>query len=170
MYFTPVRILSLILISLCPHYDLNLVSLRLTLVWPLWPNSDHLRHSPLLTLWGKLGTQMFRKGATHKLKPSPSDITTIRLSNSIIGPLRSPRNTSLLNVVTSPSTFSCSQLSAVFLCVAAHLVIFIYDVIDGESLIPPPYFRICPRSSNDLMLTHFVSLFQCLPLGFPFSI
>ena len=29
---------------------------------------------------------MFRKGATHKLKPSPSDITAIRLSNSVIGP------------------------------------------------------------------------------------
>ena len=35
---------------------------------------------------------MFRKGATHKLKPSPSDITTIRLSNSIIGLLKSLRN------------------------------------------------------------------------------
>ena len=28
---------------------------------------------------------MFRKGATHKLKPSPSDITAIGLSNSVIG-------------------------------------------------------------------------------------
>ena len=29
---------------------------------------------------------MFRKGATHKLKPSPSDITTNGLSNSTISP------------------------------------------------------------------------------------
>ena len=140
-----VQILSLILISLCPHYDSDLVSLYLTLVllgctevslmlyWSIpygvlsfpflvWvrmtfaciipamflsefklapnivitslflhqhvrhlqPNSDHLRHSLSLTPWGKLGTQMFRKGTTHKLKPSPSNITTIRLSNSNI--------------------------------------------------------------------------------------
>ena len=29
---------------------------------------------------------MFRKGTTHKLKPSPSDITTTGLSNSVVGP------------------------------------------------------------------------------------
>ena len=71
MYFTLVWILLLILISLGPHYNPNLVSLHLTLVWHLWPNSDHLWHSPPLTPWGKLGTQTFRKGATHKSKPSP---------------------------------------------------------------------------------------------------
>ena len=29
---------------------------------------------------------MFRKGTTHKLKPSPSDITAIGLSNSVVSP------------------------------------------------------------------------------------
>ena len=38
------------------------------------------------TLRVKLRTQTFRKGATHKLKPSPSDITTFGLSNSVVGP------------------------------------------------------------------------------------
>ena len=39
-----------------------------------------------LTLQDKLRTQTFRKGATHKLKPSPSDITAIGLSNSVVSP------------------------------------------------------------------------------------
>ena len=39
------------------------------------------------TLRDKLRTQMFRKGTTHKLKPSPSDITANGLSNSVVGPL-----------------------------------------------------------------------------------
>ena len=46
----------------------------------------------------------------------------------------------------------------------------LYDVIDGYSPILPPYFRIHPRSAIDLALTHFSSLFKCLPLGCPFSI
>ena len=72
MYFMPVRILSLILTSFRPHYDPTLVSFHPTLVWHLQPNSDHLQHLPLPTLQDKLRTQTFRKGATHKLKPSPS--------------------------------------------------------------------------------------------------
>ena len=84
MYFMPVWILSLILISFHPHYDLTLVSFHPTLVRHLRPNSDHLQHLPPLTLRDKLRTQTFRKGATHKLKPSPSDITAIGLSNSVI--------------------------------------------------------------------------------------
>ena len=92
MYFTPVWILLLILTSFHPHYDLTLVSFHPTLVRHLQPNSDHLRHLLLPTLQDKLRTQMFRKGATHKLKPSPSDITAIGLSNSVIGLLKLPRN------------------------------------------------------------------------------
>ena len=38
------------------------------------------------TLQDKLRTQTFRKGTTHKLKPSPSDITAIGLSNSVVSP------------------------------------------------------------------------------------
>ena len=87
MYFMPVQILSLILTSFRPHYDPTLVPFHPTLVRHLRPNSDHLQQLPLApTLQDKLRTQTFRKGATHKLKPSPSDITTIRLSNSVIGP------------------------------------------------------------------------------------
>ena len=87
MYFTPVHILSLILTNFCPHYNLTLVPFHPTPVQHLQPNSDHLQQLLLaLTLRDKLRTQTFRKGATHKLKPSPSDITTIGLSNSVIGP------------------------------------------------------------------------------------
>ena len=85
MYFMPVQILLLILTSFRPHYNPTLVSFCPTLVQHLRPNSDHLQHLPFPTLRDKLRTQMFRKGATHKLKPSPSDITAIGLSNSVIG-------------------------------------------------------------------------------------
>ena len=52
MYFMLVQILLLILISPHPRYDPDLVSLCPTLVWHLWPNSDHLWHSPSSTPWG----------------------------------------------------------------------------------------------------------------------
>ena len=91
MYFTPVWILSLILTSLRPHYCPTLVPFHLTLVRHLQSTTPptQLRPPPTSsapTLQVKLRTQTFRKGATHNLKPSPSDITAIRLSNSVIGP------------------------------------------------------------------------------------
>ena len=58
----------------------------------------------------------------------------------------------------------------VFACCCTLGHIRLYDVVDGESLMPPLYFRICPRSSNDLALTCFLSLFQCLLLGCLFGI
>ena len=61
-------------------------------------------------------------------------------------------------------------VSHVFACCCMLGHIHLYDVVDGESLMPPLYFRICPRSAIDLMLTHFSSLLQCLPLGCLLSI
>ena len=79
--------------------------------------------------------------------------------------------TSLPNAIVSSFTSSCSQPSVVFLHVATCLVIFL-DMMPliGLSPMPLPYFRICPRSPIDLLLTCFPSLLQCLLLGCPFSI
>ena len=71
-----------ILTSLCPHFPLWLSPSRPSLTQHLWPNSDNLQPISTHNPWVKLGTQMFRKGATHKLKPSPSDITANGLSKS----------------------------------------------------------------------------------------
>ena len=77
---------------------------------------------------------------------------------------------SLSDVVGSPSVFSCSQPSAVF-CMLPHTWSYLlYDVVDGYSQMPLPYFRIHPRSAIDLSLTHFSSLFHCLLLGCLFGI
>ena len=85
MYFMLVQILSLILTSFHPHYGLTLVPFHPTSMTPPTQLQPPLTSSAL-TLWDKLRTQTFRKGATHKLKPSPSDITAIVLSNSVISP------------------------------------------------------------------------------------
>ena len=78
---------------------------------------------------------------------------------------------SLPNAVVSSSISSCSWLSAMFLHVAACLVIFLYMMpLTGFSPMLSLYFIICPRSPIDLALAHFLSLLQCLPLGCPFSI
>ena len=48
----------------------------------------------------------------------------------------------------------------------AHLVILLCMLpLIGLSPMPPTYFRVHPRSSIDLLLTCFLSLLQCLPLG-----
>ena len=57
---------------------------------------------------------MFRKGATHKLKPSPSDITAIGLSDSVVGPqnhhvtveAHSPDNSTV--PVQTPISMNCA--------------------------------------------------------------
>ena len=73
---------------------------------------------------------------------------------------------SLPNAAASSSSSCSSQLSIMFLCVTTHLVIFLYMLLlIGLSPIPPMYFRIHPRSSIDLSLTHFLSLLQYLLLG-----
>ena len=68
---------------------------------------------------------------------------------------------SFLTVLTSlPDAVASSTFTAVshiFACCHTLGHILLYDVIDGESPMPPPYFRIHPRSSNDLTLTHFLN-------------
>ena len=54
--------------------SLNQFPLSLLFVLTLQPSSDHLQ---LILSSSKLGTQTFRKGATYKLKPSPSDTTLL---------------------------------------------------------------------------------------------
>ena len=59
---------------------------------------------------------MFRKGATHKLKPSPSNITAIGLSNSIVGPQDHLPDTTMASSIGFVCAFAASdnQSSSVY--------------------------------------------------------
>ena len=163
------------LLTLLDHFHDPEVALLLPLIVVLFPvcllDSPVISH---LSVDRHCGTTSHVLGGISStlLSSITAPVTSLMLCASGVSPVSFLTVLpSLPDAVVSSSTSSFSWPSAMFLHVAARLVIFLYMMpFTGFSPMPPLYFRIYPRSPIDLALTRFPSLFQCLSLSCPFSV